>query len=199
MAAESTLQRPSIRLPAEFVLIVVSILSAFGVEEWRDNRGRDQMRTVALSNIRTEVEHNIAAIEAVMPYHGEVATTIMQAVASQTDWGGRRAIEVGVELAPNGILAPDLRTTAWETAQATGAVALLEYSLSESIAGVYGLQSMGVAATLKRMVDNVFTLSTFRANDTEAVLMLIGSLAGELYAQERELRSHLERLLEELP
>ena len=195
MATDTTALGSPARLLAEFVLIVLSILVAFGVEDFREDRAEDELRTLALSNIRAELEHNISALDVVMPYHGEVAASIMEKVQDRRNWEGRRGFEVGPEFAPNGVQGPDLRTTAWETALSTGAVALFEYTLSQRIARVYDAQRRGVDATIERMVDHVFTLSTFRSDETEAVLMLIGALAGELHAQERDLRRQLEGLL----
>lgn len=57
--------RTSRRLAAEFVLIVVSILAAFAVEELRQVRAQRALKTQALSNVREGIMGNLTALEAV--------------------------------------------------------------------------------------------------------------------------------------
>jgi hypothetical protein len=191
--------RVSSRLVAEFVLIVVSILSAFAVEDFRDERARRTQRATALSNIRAEIASNISALDGVMEYHQEIAALTDQFLADRTNWEGRRGIRLVGEIAPRGVLSPELRRTAWETAQVTGVVALLEYELGEQIAQVYASQGQGVEASVTRMIDHILSRAMFGSDETEAVLMLLGAMAGELFAQEQHLRGILDALLREIP
>ena len=187
--------KASTRLIAEFLIIVVSILAAFGVEELREEWAKQELKDLALENIRNEVERNVAALDSVIPYHEEVRRSIGQLLPERSAWQGLSGFQAGGRIAPRGIQPPELGTVAWETAQATGAVALFDYELSQRIAGVYAGQRRGVDATVGRLVDHIFARATFGTDDTEAFLQLLGAIAGELLSQERRLREELQGLL----
>jgi len=180
-------------------VVLVSILAAFAVDEFREKRSANELRVLALTNIRAEVEHNRSALDRVIPYHNGIVAAMGDLLSDPASWEGRPGFEVGAEVAPQGILPPALRHTAWETARATGAVALLDYGLSQRIAAAYDDKERGVDATVVGLVDHVFTLSTFRTEETEAVMMLMAGLAGELLAQETQLRETLDALLSDFP
>jgi hypothetical protein len=178
---------PRTRVLAEFVVIVVSILAAFAVEEYRESRVEARRREVALRNIRAEIEHNIAALEAVVAYHTETAGRLAAAASVGTQPGGQSGFETSAAAAPQGLRPPDLRRAAWQAAQATGAVSLFDYELGQHVAGTYDAQAIGVEATVQRLVDQVFSVGMFRSADAEGVVRLMGALSGELVAQERQL------------
>lgn len=88
---------------AEFLVVSVSILAAFAVEEYRDDRAREELEAVALSNIRAEIEANLVALDAVMPYHEEISSSIGEYLADPVNWRGRAGFEVGAAVAPRGV------------------------------------------------------------------------------------------------
>lgn len=189
---------PRRRIATEFFVILFSILAAFAVEEVRDRWAQIQLRDLALSNIRAELEGDLRALSEAIPYHTEMVDRMDDFLADRSNWEGRPGYSVGSVVAPGGVQAPELRWTAWETASATGAVGLFDYELSQAIAAVYREKSRGVDATVQRLVDHVFSLSTFGVEDTEAVMRLMAAVSGELLSQELQLRSSIEDVLAEL-
>lgn len=193
MRSES--RRLTIRIVAESALIVASILLALAVEGWREDRVLERTRVQALERIRTEIEGNIAALERSLAYHEEVLSGAGDLMASPERWRGRPFWDVGSQMAPRGILPPDLRTTAWETAVATRAVALFEYDVSHTLAGYYGWQERGVSDTVQRLVDEAFRPDKFDPDRTDVTLPQMVGMMGELAAQERQLLEQARRVL----
>lgn len=186
---------PPAKYLAESFLIVASILLAFLVEEYRVSRNEAETRRVAISNIHAEVEANLMAVERVLPYHRELAGALSAWDTTESDWRTEPAFETLAAVAPAGIQPPELQRTAWEAAKTSGAVALFPYVTNESIAKVYRGQEMGVEATVQRLVDRILTPEMFMSEDQEAMVRLVGMMAGELAAQEQQLVGSLRELL----
>lgn len=178
------------RVLVESALIVFSILLALAVNEMRDGLRLNDQRQRALTNIREEVEHNLAALESALPYHTDVAESLGAMLASpgaNADGTGFAAV---VRAAPMGLNPPDIRRTAWETAVSTDAVARFDYELTYRLGGLYDAQAIGVEATIRRAIDLIMSTALFDPAQSEPATRLMLMLSRELVAQESTLAGH---------
>lgn len=189
------------RLLFESALIVLSILLALAVAEWRDARRERAQVATALDAIARELADNRQAVTRELPYHQEVrgalAALVRDPEAVAATARGQRA-DWGSEVAPEGLRAPALRSTAWETAQAQGILLAMDYDVAYLVAGVYGIQQLGVAQTVPRLVDAIFAPASFDPEQLPALLHQILALTNELVEQERYLLATYDRALASL-
>lgn len=135
MAAKST----SVWLPRvliESALIVLSILVALGLDEWRENREDDETVQLALSNFALELRQNQARVEHSAPYNQGLKMVLGNRYQSD-DIG---TVDDFVNLVASYVPAV-LQSTAWETALATGSLANMEYELVSALSLTYSLQN----------------------------------------------------------
>lgn len=124
-------------LGVEAFAIFVSVLLGFGVAEWRDTRAEGARRAALLDAFAQEIEANRDDLMQRGTYH---------------HWLGRQ-IEAGVQAGEIEVLADvfrienvsgfnplNLRGTAWQTATATGDLALLDFDTASHLWQLYDAQ-----------------------------------------------------------
>jgi hypothetical protein len=118
------------------LLIIISILVALGLDEWRDDRQDAENIEHALSTFVSEIHQNKARVEDAAPFNQGLRHVL-----------GRRqqvrAIEsvgtfVNIIESYNPVV---LQSTAWETAIATGSLAKMDYNLVSALSLTYSLQN----------------------------------------------------------
>lgn len=112
--------------------IFASVLLAFWVEEWRDDRAALEQMEGALNSIRSELMENRAAIEPALEWHREVFPQMNELTAALAD--------DGVFPEPGTIPEtrhPVLLDVAYELSRETGALAPLETDTMVRIALAY--------------------------------------------------------------
>lgn len=136
------------RVLFESGLIVVSILVALGLDEWRENREDAQTVQQALLNFVSEVQQNEARIEDAAPFNAGLRNVLKNRydaddIASVDEFVGMVESYTPVVL----------QSTAWETALATGSLAKMDYGLVSALSLTYSLQSRYQQATRTGMAD----------------------------------------------
>ncbi len=119
--------------------IFASVFLAFGVTEWRQTRREAAMARETLERFHAEVARNRAAVAEGMPYHMELRNGILrvqQDDAVDNIWEAMYA--AGWKNDPGEI---PLREGAWRTAEATGALALLDAETAGLLSSVYEVQA----------------------------------------------------------
>ena len=120
----------------ESALIVVSILVALGLDEWREDREVQETIQHALSSFLSEIQRNQVKVEGNMPFNQGLRMVMAQHY--------RNSDIESVDEFVNMIETYDaviLQATAWETALATGALAKMDYDLVSALSLTYNLQS----------------------------------------------------------
>jgi hypothetical protein len=120
----------------ESMLIVVSILFALYLDEWRDDRQDAENIEHALANFVSEIQQNRARVEDAAPFNQGLRHVLSRRQEV-------RAIEsvatfVNIFESYNPVV---LQSTAWETAIATGALAKMDYNLVSALSLTYSLQN----------------------------------------------------------
>lgn len=107
-------------LTLEAVLIVLSVLLALALENWRENREHQDLAERALQTVIDETTENCAKIQSLLPYHRSV-------MAGDEDYEGLGRVFI--------------RNDAWSSAQTAGAAHHLKYEVAAAIGLVHALQS----------------------------------------------------------
>lgn len=147
MAARSTSVWLS-RVLFESLLIMISILAALGLDEWRDNQQNDEIVEKAMSNFLSEIRQNKARVEDAAPFNKGLRDVLDRrhqegSVTSTDDF-------IAILESYNPVV---LQSTAWDTALATGSVTKMDYNLVSALSLTYGLQERYQQATENGMVD----------------------------------------------
>lgn len=147
MAAKST----SVWLPRvlfESALIVLSILVALGLDEWRENREDEETVQLALSNFVREIQQNQASVEDSAPFNQGLRSVLR----NRYQTGDIGSVDEFVNMVES--YAPAvLQSTAWETALATGSLAKMEYDLVSALSLTYSLQNRYLLASRTGMTE----------------------------------------------
>jgi hypothetical protein len=179
-------RRYPVRLLLESVLIVLSVLLAFGLNEWRMQRADRVLTTSVLQSFRHEIEANLELLSEFQPQHVRLADAITALPPEST--GERTALAVVDEARPAGgtvIMLP--AEAAWQTAVSTGALRLLDYRTAATISRIYLAQRDYVGQTALRLTDLVFDANMIDTATTTQSLHILAALLRELAAQELSL------------
>lgn len=133
-------ERPtSVWLPQvmfESMLIVVSILVALGLDEWRSDRQDAENIEHALSNFISEIQQNRARVEDAAPFNQGLHHVLSRRQEVRAIESVATFINIIDSYSP-----VVLQATAWETALATGALARMDYNLVSALSLTYSLQN----------------------------------------------------------
>ena len=192
------------RAVVEAALIVFAVVLGFIVNEWREDVADRHAAEAAMDRVVTEIETNIARLEAVVDYHEAVVERIDARLAELAE-APEPAVGVFFDefptILPRGVNAPGLSDFAWTHAQEHGRLNVLPYAVVSDTARVYAMQADGVQSTWRQIVELLFSgPQLMRAQDIEPSLRFTQLGFTELAAQERFLieqyRGVLERLRE---
>jgi hypothetical protein len=155
------------RVLFESFLITISILVALALDEWRENRQHDEAVQLALSNFVSEIQRNKARIEDTAPFNRGLLEVLRNRYESKDIGSVDDYVNMVESYAP-----ADLRTTAWETALATGSLAEMKYDLVSVLSFTYGKQNdyeiatqsgMADLTSLQNLADDRLELATYNA------------------------------------
>ncbi len=124
------------RVLFESMLIILSILVALGLDEWRDDRQDAENIEHALNNFIGEIQRNRARVEDAAPFNQGLRHVLnrrqeVKAIESVATF-------VNIIESYNPVV---LQSTAWETAIATGSLAKMDYNLVSALSLTYSLQN----------------------------------------------------------
>jgi hypothetical protein len=136
------------RVLFESFLIVISILVALALDEWRETRENDQTVRQALLNFHSEIGQNRSRIEDATPFN----QGLLNVLQMRYQEGDVDSVDEFVNMVESYTPAV-LQSTAWETALATGSLAKMDYNLVSALSLTYSLQGRYQAATRTGMDD----------------------------------------------
>jgi hypothetical protein len=210
--AESRRRKPRLRRPSmprtarspfrivlDSLLIVVSVLLAFGLNEWRMHRADATLTRNVIDGLHREIESNLALLERMQPLHAGLAEALAR--VDPADVQGRPAFAIiSEQRIDGGTLINPPAEAAWETALSTGALRLLDYETVAILSRIYLGQRDAVGRTSERIADLAFGGTMFDPEATTVAMHSTLALLNELSAQETHLmmeyRAGLRRLEE---
>lgn len=134
------------RVLFESVLIVLSVLLALALDEWRQTRQQRATAEAALRSIAAELSSNRAQLEAKLPYYA----CLVQAFDSLTILQGASApFDPGALPGWQGMSPPLIRSGSYEAAAQTGALSYMPFHTADALSQVYTVQS-----ALQRIIDH---------------------------------------------
>jgi hypothetical protein len=136
---------PAIWLPQvmfESALIVVSILVALGLDEWREKREDAELVRNALATFLIEIEQNRLRVDDAAPFN----LGLHQVMSSHYRENDIETVDEFVSMVESFSPAA-LHATAWDTALATGSLAKMEYTVVTALSLTYSLQERYRMAT----------------------------------------------------
>ncbi|MBC7895028.1 MAG: hypothetical protein H7066_06430 [Cytophagaceae bacterium] len=185
------------KLAIEGALIVLSVLLGLALSEWREGVQEQKLAHNALVNFRREIAANLARLEKAQPGHAAMAQRLADA---NTGRGEQTAFDVFVANMPEGGLdTQPLAAVAWETAEGTGALRLLDYETAALLSETYTVQSATLLPTLQRLSDRFLSPGNFDPAQRPQMVRTHRMLLVELSGQETYLMEIYRRALAALP
>ncbi|HEX2094784.1 MAG TPA: hypothetical protein VHG28_20435 [Longimicrobiaceae bacterium] len=145
-------------LALEAASVVFAVLLALAVDEWRENRSRRELAERARIAILQEVRANRAELTETRRDH----VALMARLGTRTRQPGSDssvALEVNFSISL-------LTSAAWQTAQVTQAVHLLDYDWTSRVARLYELQAL-YNETQRRLADRITDLGDLAGSDPQ--------------------------------
>ena len=141
----------------EVFSIVLGVLLALAVSEWQENRNNAERASVAMANVRAELQSNLNLLQLIYPNNSKVVEGIESEQANTQE---DASVIPGVQM----------RSSAWQTLATTGLGNFVDYQLLIELSQLYSMidvykqtaysfigANMNLAATataLDRSVDN---------------------------------------------
>ena len=124
------------RVLFESLLITVSIFLALALDEWREDRQNADNIQKALSNFLGEIRQNKVAIDDAAPFNMGLRHVLGKRQEVRKIESVAHFVDMIESYSP-----VVLRSTAWETALATGSLSKMDYNLVSALSLTYGLQN----------------------------------------------------------
>ena len=125
---------PLTNILVEVFSVVLAVLLALGVNEWRTNKNNEDLGAAAFEKVVKEVERNRSKLDTLLVNHREILVEIDSVISKLK----RNSNEISF----GQINFETPSSTAWEAAKLTTAVNYLEYDRVEKITSVYSTQKV---------------------------------------------------------
>lgn len=159
--------------------IVVGILLALWVDEWKARRVGHELAVTSLETFLTEIKRNEARLDDVLPFHKGIRSM----VSGDATHGGRTPPDLQTTSGVDGLRAPPLLETAWITAVSTNALTKLDYETVAALSLTYTLQTR-VREESRTGLDRLVA-----AGGGNASTPVVANYTRELVTNEDELRA----------
>jgi hypothetical protein len=177
-----------LRITVESFFVVLSILAAFAVENWRDNVNNQRMAVKSLQIFEREIRQNLAAIEDLTPYHSGILNIVMQARADTTQSVDIRSVMEGLQVVP-------LRNAAWQTALGTGVLTHIDVETVWGLSLTYSRQQRFIEDT-RAALPSAVLLQGDSSDELRQTVQAAYIYMNELVKGEQDLRGFYNEALE---
>ncbi len=167
------------------VMIVLSILLALWVDQFKQRRAEQELAVASLSNFSKEIQQNEARLDDILPYHKGVRKMLTGLAASH---GINTPVEFENTVGLEGLRPPFLLATAWQTAVATGALTHIDYETVSALSLTYTLQDR-FREESRSGIQSVLQASNFQPGHAEAAIRSAGIYLNDVVTSEEELRA----------
>jgi hypothetical protein len=171
---------PWIQLGIESVLVVLSVLLALGLDAWYDHSQEQEKINLALRGIHAELSDTRRLLKDRIPHHAALIDTMRSDSLSFQQ--------------PISLLLVNPDNEAWQTAQQTGAVALMDYEVAAPISNAYARAS-DLQFLFRKTYDLTFDGPNYLGMNPEAMSSFWGYL-NDYKSMERRLLTRSTRALE---
>jgi hypothetical protein len=181
----------------EGALIVVSVLLAFAVGEWREARTEHELKERVLRGITQEIEGNLKQLEPFVAMHAQWLDAIDKATPLKPTDTALDVMFATRPALPTGSVAPfpALRRSAWDAAIAGGTMRLIDYDLASSLADVYRIQDIATGNVQRLASGPLSSITTYDPASRPAAVRLMLLTLADIQSAEASLlklyRQHL--------
>ena len=178
------------RALVESVLIVLSILLALGLDEWREDQEIQELIDRSLVNFTNELSRNKSRIEDVSAYHQGV-WKILDRRNSQPD----SASVIEFRNIMEAMQPVVLTQSAWQTAVATGALGRMEFELVSALSLTYGAQ-FRFDDNYNSMLRSLLSPDSLQEQNLNATIYNATRFVADVASSESELTAYYTQTLE---
>ena len=178
----------------ESAIICISILLAFALANWGEQRTIDERTQSVMCNIREEMTFNYDLL--VNDYQSRHKALIAYVEGSIKQVKEDPELESSLPLIDRPILVDNLRSTAWMLALETGYLLHVDFKLATKVAAVYELQEKSYKRTFEGVVETLF--SNLKNNNGEVTIkhrQEVLLVLTEWYLQEQYLLDNYSNLM----
>ena len=182
---------PRVRKPLpqwllEGAFIVVSVVLGFAAAQYGEYRSNRERALRALQNLQSEIEHNLAVLEPMVPIHLTWVKALEKADTSNTgQFGFDTYMSLRPPLPPGATPFPFLRRSAWDAALAGDALPLIDYDVTATLSEIYRLQEIATGNVDRLAQGALSTAATFDpASRAPSVRLLWLTMADILSAEQ---------------
>jgi hypothetical protein len=183
----------------EALLIVLSVLLALFINEWKSNHNEKKETRKMMDNIITEISNNQMFIDSLIPYHVSVFEKIQEAAINDSleiTFMENGYFEINA-IAQKGVKQGDLQRIAWIVAKEEKISNRITFEESQILFSVYEQQSR-VLKTIDRIIDILGSREIHRKELIEESVIVLAIEWNEMIAQEKELSYRYARSLKQL-
>jgi hypothetical protein len=177
-----------LRITVESFFIVLSILAAFAVENWRDTNNNQLLAVRSLQIFEREIRQNLAAIEDAAPYHSGILNVVTQARVDSTQRVDVRSVMEGLQLTP-------LRNAAWQTALGTGVLTHIDVETVWALSLTYSRQQR-FAEDVRAVLPSAVDLHGDSPDERRHAIQAAYIYMNELVKGEQDLRGYYNEALQ---
>lgn len=193
-------RRNFLRFLFETLLIVLSLLLALFLNEYRNQLNERKLTRTYIERLQQELTSNQEIIAKTIPYHKEVFANVREAYQSDSIRkvlyaNGRLQLK---QLAPRGLVQSIPSSVAWEITKQSGLSRNFDFELLYSFSKTYDQQKLVLDVTLQRLNDEVFKTDIYLPENQEETLYFFMITMNELYTQEQSLLNLINASLEKI-
>jgi hypothetical protein len=170
---------------AEAMLIVLSVLLALFLNEYRSHIKDDKARAKAEENIAQELEKNKEILVEYLPYHQNLLKSLGETIPSDSAVNAL-ITPMGLdllELAPRGIMQEFPNSAAWETIRSNSLMSDVNYSLLYALTDTYNQQERTIQV-LDGLIDVALSREALDPEQARPTLILLLYQMRELVGRE---------------
>jgi len=189
---------PAAAIGIEVFSIVLGVLLALGVNEWRGARANTELAHRAVTQIRSEVERNGEVMGSRHPYHAAALDSIQGFVANLDPGIGLDDVSPGrLGFGRGGQFIP-LYSSAYASAQSSGALAHVDYETLTLLSSIYETQRTLLEQD-GRVMDLLFAPANLRSGTFYYTLSLAEGLMQDVVGSEEALLELYDRFEAAVP
>lgn len=186
-----------VALGVEVFSIVLGVLLALGVNEWREARAEDELAERALAQIRGEVERNDRVVEERHPYHAAALDSLRSYAADLDPQLGVDDVHRARLGFPRGGQFAPLFSSAYEAARSSGALAHVDYETLSLLSSIYEMQETLMEQD-DRVVNLLFSPVNLQPGNFYYTLSLVPGLMRDVVGSEETLLELYDRFQAEV-
>lgn len=178
-----------LKIGLEVLLISVGVFLGLAGEQWREDRRHRELAESSLRRLRTEIQTNRKAVEAVKDYHVKTLKSLRTYFDKE-----RKSRNIG-DVHIQGLQFVFFEETAWNLTLTTQALTYIDRDLAFTLSRVYGEQKV-VGELTRGMSQAMYVLSI--PDNFDGFAAAAGTYYGDMVIMEPKLIEHYDNLLPQI-